>query len=251
MPSVEIYTSRILPLLPLREGAAVAQGRKPSREIDVTASWETAQRNDRARERPHDGAADFHRRDPCRRLRRTLRARSTPASSIRCSPGQGPAGMSAAPSSTFKAALVQMRSGRRPARQSSRRRCALIERSQARRRRLRADAGNDQHPGGQARAACSPRSSTKTAEPRWRPCASWRASSASTSMSARWRSRSRPTGGQPLVPDRSEGRDRRALRQDPHVRCRSGGRRKLSRIAQLPARRAGRASPTCRGAGSA
>ena len=44
-------------------------------------------------------------------------------------------------------------------------------------------------------------------------------------------------GRQPLVPDRPEGRDRRALRQDPHVRRRSRQRRELSRIAQLPARR--------------
>ncbi len=41
-------------------------------------------------------------------------------------------------------------------------------------------------------------------------------------------------GRQPLVPDRPAGRDRRALRQDPHVRRRSGERRELPRIAQLP-----------------
>ncbi len=35
-------------------------------------------------------------------------------------------------------------------------------------------------------------------------------------------------------------RRRRALRQDPHVRCRSGRRRELSRIAQLSRRRTGR-----------
>ena len=46
-------------------------------------------------------------------------------------------------------------------------------------------------------------------------------------------------GRQPLVPDRSERRDRRALRQDPHVRRRSRRRRELSRVAQLPAGRTG------------
>ena len=61
----------------------------------------------------------------------------------------------------------------------------------------------------------------------------------------------RRQGGQPRVPDRSARRDRRALRQDPHVRRRSRQRRELSRVAQLPARRARRACTTCRGAGSA
>ena len=55
---------------------------------------------------------------------------------------------------------------------------------------------------------------------------------------------------EPLVPDRPRGRDRRALRQDPHVRRRPQGRRELSRVAQLPAGRPCGASPTCRGAGS-
>ena len=45
-----------------------------------------------------------------------------------------------------------------------------------------------------------------------------------------------------VVPDRSAGRDRRALRQDPHVRRRSGQRRELPRVAQLPAGRARRAA---------
>ena len=42
---------------------------------------------------------------------------------------------------------------------------------------------------------------------------------------------------QPFLPDRPRGRDSRALRQDPHVRRRSRQRRKLSRVAQFPARR--------------
>ena len=41
-------------------------------------------------------------------------------------------------------------------------------------------------------------------------------------------------GRQPRLPDRSARRDRRALRQDPHVRRRSRQRRELSRVAQLP-----------------
>ena len=48
---------------------------------------------------------------------------------------------------------------------------------------------------------------------------------------------SRRQGGQPLVPDRPARRDRRALRQDPHVRRRPQRRRELSRVAQLPAGR--------------
>ncbi len=42
---------------------------------------------------------------------------------------------------------------------------------------------------------------------------------------------------EPRLPDRSRGRDRRALRQDPHVRCRSRQWRDLSRIHELSARR--------------
>ena len=41
------------------------------------------------------------------------------------------------------------------------------------------------------------------------------------------------------LPDRSQGRDRRALRQDPHVRRRSRRRRELPRVEQLPAGRIG------------
>ncbi len=43
--------------------------------------------------------------------------------------------------------------------------------------------------------------------------------------------------GEPLLPDRPQGRHRCALRQDPHVRRRSGERRKLPRVAQLPSGR--------------
>ena len=57
--------------------------------------------------------------------------------------------------------------------------------------------------------------------------------------------------GQPLVPDRPQGRDRRALRQDPHVRRRSqrSARAIASRATTVPAKSA--SPPTCRGGGSA
>ena len=64
------------------------------------------------------------------------------------------------------------------------------------------------------------------------------------------RSRREPAR-QPLVSDRRRRRDRRALRQDPHVRHRSAGRRKLPREQRLPPRRCIRSSPRRRGAGSA
>ena len=44
---------------------------------------------------------------------------------------------------------------------------------------------------------------------------------------------------QPLLSDRSVRRHRRELRQDPHVRRPTGGRRELPRILDLPAGRAG------------
>ena len=49
-------------------------------------------------------------------------------------------------------------------------------------------------------------------------------------------------GGQPRIPDRPTRRDRRAVRQDPHVRRRSRQWRKLPRVAELPRRRTGRAA---------
>ena len=70
------------------------------------------------------------------------------------------------------------------------------------------------------------------------PSASSRASSASICMSARWRSRCSPdkAANRSFLID-PQRRDRRALRQDPHVRRRSRRRRELSRVAQLPAGR--------------
>ena len=58
-------------------------------------------------------------------------------------------------------------------------------------------------------------------------------------------------GGQSLVPDRPQGRDRRALRQDPHVRRRSRRRRELSRSRAITVPARSPSPPTCRGAGSA
>ena len=73
-----------LPLLPRRQGSVAPQGR------DVRGN----QRRRRSRRpggdggqggRSLDGAADLHRRDACRRLRRSLRSRQRRASSTRCS----------------------------------------------------------------------------------------------------------------------------------------------------------------------
>ena len=92
---------------------------------------------------------------------------------------------------TFTAGLVQMRSGLSPQANLD----AAVQadrRGQERRRRLRADAGDDQHHGGQARAAVRARSRPRRTTRASRPSASSRASSASICMSARSRSRCRP-----------------------------------------------------------
>ncbi len=92
----------------------------------------------------------------------------------------------------------------------------------------------------QARAAVRrDRAGRERREPRGLPRA-WRASSDPSARRLAGDQGLARQGRQPLVPDRSAGRDRRALRQDPHVRRRSRRRRELSRIAQLPARRARR-----------
>ena len=129
---------------------------------------------------------------------------------------------------------------------------ALIGEAKRGRRRLRADAGDDQHHGAQARAAVRRDRARRSTT---------RRSRAFRELGAQ--ARHLPPhrlagdqglagqGGQPLLPDRPARRHRRALRQDPHVRRRSRQRRELSRVAQLPAGRARHASPTCPGAGSA
>ena len=60
----------LLPLLPCGQGAADPQGRAFT-EIDVSGDPSGAAKMIERAQRPHDGAADLHRRDPCRRLRRT------------------------------------------------------------------------------------------------------------------------------------------------------------------------------------
>ena len=134
---------------------------------------------------------------------------------------------------------MQMRSGRSPAANLDAA-AQADRRGQAGRRRLRADARDDQHHGGQAANSCSPRSCRRRAIA---SLAAFRELARklvdpSAHRLARDQGLARQ-GGQPLVPDRSARRDRRALRQDPHVRRRSRQRRELSRVAQLPARRAG------------
>ena len=66
------------PLLPLLHAAKALLQRKgvAFTEIDVSGDRGAPRRDDRARQRPHDRAADLHRRDPCRRLRRPARARA-------------------------------------------------------------------------------------------------------------------------------------------------------------------------------
>ena len=188
--------------------------------------------------------------DPCRRQRRSVCARGR-RQARRAARRRRAAGMSDAPSFDLQGRddPDALRAG---ARRQSRRRRAHDRRGENRRRRLRADAGDDQHHGGQARAAVRHASWRKKPTPRSPRSASWRASSA-IYHSRRFAGDQahRRQGRQPLVPDRADGRDRRALRQDPHVRRRSRQRRELSRVAQLPARRAGGAVPICRGAGSA
>ena len=114
---------------------------------------------------------------------------------------------------------------------------ALIGEGQARRRGLCADAGNDQHHGGESATRCSRRSSRKSRtrrSPRFREVARghrlWL-------QSVRWRSRTSPDrAANRWLPDRPPRRHHRALRQDPHVRRRSGEWRELPRIAQLSRR---------------
>ena len=144
--------------------------------------------------------------------------------------------MSTGKAATFSAGLIQMRSGLTPQANLD----AAVQadrRGQERRRRLCADARDDQHHGGQARAAVRrDRAGGKRREPRRLP----RARAQARHLPARRLARHQAVagqGGQPLVPDRPQGRDRRALRQDPHVRRRSRQRRELSRVAQLPSRR--------------
>ena len=208
---------------------------------------------ERANGRMHR-AADFHRRDPCRRLRRSLCARARRASSIRCCAGasEGQTGHEHG-----KACDLHGRPGADAlgpsTRGQSRRRRDADRAGQERRRRLRADAGDDQHHGDQARAAVrrDRRRRSSDREPRRLPRAGAQAS-ASISTSGRSPIKVSPdkAANRSFLIDRA-GRDRRALRQDPHVRRRSRQRRELSRIAQLPARRTRRCSPICRGAGSA
>src|SRR5262249_36818990 len=74
-----------------------------------------ASEHGRACPRPHDGAADLHRGDPCWRQRRSARAR--PRRQARSPVGARAAGMTATTGSpsTFKVGLIQLRSGLAPA----------------------------------------------------------------------------------------------------------------------------------------
>src|SRR6516165_8434356 len=102
----------ILPLLPGRQGAPFAQGRELPRD---RCHWKTgrSQGNDQARQRPEHLPADFRRRDPCWRLRRSLRAGRSGQARFPACRGEGL--MSAAERLGFNAAMIQMRSGLDPA----------------------------------------------------------------------------------------------------------------------------------------
>ena len=179
----------LLPLLPYGQGAAEAQGRRLHRNRPVACDG-AARGDDRARERTHDGAADLHRQRACRRLRRTARAgaRRQARSAAR--------GERRRPDA-HERRHVQSRDdpdalGAYPRRQS-RRGGAADRRGEVGRRRLRADAGDDQHHGRQARAAVGRRRRGRRRHlARHLPRAGAQARHLS-SMSVRWRSRSRPT----------------------------------------------------------
>src|SRR4029079_8842268 len=65
----------------------------------------------RSRRRRHDVSADLHRRNPCRRLRRALRAGSRGQARP---PAGGRKDLVMSADSTFTAAMVQMRTGLLP-----------------------------------------------------------------------------------------------------------------------------------------
>ena len=193
----------------------------------------------------HDRAADLHRRDPCRRLRRTARARARRQARRAARRRRG-----------RRHERLHVQGGDDPdalgryARRQYRGRGAHDRRSQGRRRRIRADAGNDQHARGQARAAVrNHRRGRRRHLARHAARAGAQARHLYPCRFAGDQDFARPRR-QPRLPHRSERRYRRALRQDPYVRRRSRGRRELPRVAHLPARRAGGAVPICPGAGS-
>ena len=136
---------------------------------------------------------------------------------------------------------MQMRSGPSARRPISTPRCKLIGEAKSGRRRLCADARNDQHHGGQARAAVRrDRRGGERREPRRRSASSRASSAIYLHIGSLAIKVSPDKAANRSLPDRPARRDRRALRQDPYVRRRSRQRRELSRIAQLPARRARR-----------
>ena len=207
-------------------------------------------------QRTHDRAADFHRRD-CMSAAATNSTRSSSAGKLDAAARQRDAAASRAgaaherhEASTFTAGLIQMRSGLTPAANLD---AAVTpdRRGARRRRRLCADAGDDQHPGSSSASSCSPRSSPEDSDATLaalsRACAQARHLS---SMSARWRSR--------LSPEKAANRsfliDRRGeivARYDKiHMfDVDLAGGESYREFAQLPAGRDRRRSPTCPGAG--
>ena len=244
MPLIEIYTTRYCPYCHAAKALLKRKG-VDFTEIDLGRDWE---RRNEMIERANGGMTvpqifigathvggcdELHALDARRQAR------------LPCSPGEG---------TSHEHVRLQGRDDpdalRARARRQYRRRRAHDRRGEVGRRRLRADAGNDQHHGGQARAAVRHhRGGRRRHLARHLPRAGAQARHLCPCRFAGDQAFARQ-GRQPLVPDRSEGRHRRALRQDPHVRRRSRRRRELSRIAQLPAGRTGGAVAICRGAGS-
>ena len=185
----------VLPLLRRRQTTSVRQRRDLHR--------------DRCGPRPGPATVMIDRAHGGRRCRRSSSARpmsaaatistnsTRPAVSIRCSRAKASKlrtednRMTSGKASGFTAALIQMRSGLTPA-DNLDSALKLIERGGKERRRLRPDARDDQHPGAQARAVVrrDRREEDDTSLAAFRDA---RASTASTFMSARWRSRSHPT----------------------------------------------------------
>ena len=202
-------------------------------EYDVRQGPDGAPENVRPCWRGDDLSADLHWRNPCRRLRRALCA-GPRRQARRHAGGRESLFMSA--DNIFTAAMVQMRTGA-PAGAEPRAGHQADPRGGGAGRRLRADARSQQHD------AAEPQGAVRASRER-------RGRSVAEGLSRAREGTEDPSayrlagaallageGSQPLVPDRARRHDPRLLRQDPHVRHRSAGRRELPRIRQLPAGR--------------
>ena len=207
------------------------QGRRDRSNIRSTCGGPKRERDDRARRRPDDGAADLHRRAARRRLRRTVRARAGRASSTRCwRPDDEPDRRLpvAAPGSTrtpMPAALVAA------VRQAAAGGAAMLFTPE-----MSGLLDRDRERGGGAlvepRRRMPVLAAVREAAARARAVGPSRLARGASGEAA-----SSPTAAFVIDPD---GRDPRALRQDPSVRRRPADRRKLARIGGLRGRATGR-----------